>query len=159
MVGGSFLVISDYKYILLLLILGLAVQMTTNKANAYSIGTPGQPWGVAEYKQWKDTRIKERCYHTNVVPAVQALSDKYDVIEYGQLSNDTDGDKNFPLFAVRSKEWSDDKPNVFITGGVHGYETVSSYMFVYVVRFCVIHDMCTSYEHFCIFFLRYDRVV
>jgi len=96
--------------------------MTTTSANAYSIGTPGKPWGKAEYKQWKDTRIKERCYHTNVVPAVQALSDKYDVIEYGQLSSDDD--KNFPLFAVRSKEWSDDKPNVFITGGVHGYETV-----------------------------------
>lgn len=100
-------------------------------ANAYSIGTPGQPWGKAEYKQWKDTRIKERCYHTNVVPAVQALSDKYDVIEYGKLSNDDE--KYFPLFAVRSKEWSDDKPNVFITGGVHGYETVSSYVFVGVL--------------------------
>ena len=111
------------KLITLLLLQIMTISIST--ANAYSIGTPGKPWGKAEYKQWKDTRIKERCYHTNVVPAVQALSDKYDVIEYGQLSNDTDGDKDFPLFAVRSKEWSDDKPNVFITGGVHGYETVS----------------------------------
>ena len=114
------------KIITLLLLQVMVISTTT--ATAYSIGTPGQPWGKAEYKQWKDTRIKERCYHTNVVPAVQALSDKYDVIEYGQLSNDTD-DKDFPLFAVRSKEWSDDKPNVFITGGVHGYETVSSICF------------------------------
>jgi len=114
---------------LITLLLLQIMTITTSTANAYSIGTPGKPWGKAEYKQWKDTRIKERCYHTNVVPAVQALSDKYDVIEYGQLSNDT-GDKDFPLFAVRSKEWSDDKPNVFITGGVHGYETVGVYILV-----------------------------
>lgn len=108
----------------LITLLLLQIIMTT-QARAYSIGTPGKPWTPAEYKQWKDTRIKERCYHTNVVPAVQALSDKYDVIEYGQLRNDDEGEKDFPLYAIRSKEWSDDKPNVFITGGVHGYETVS----------------------------------
>ena len=101
----------------------LIIMTISTSANAYSIGTPGKPWGKAEYKQWKDTRIKERCYHTNVVPAVKVLSDRYDVIEYGQLKSDDE--KDFPLFAVRSKEWSDDKPNVFITGGVHGYETVS----------------------------------
>ena len=91
--------------------------------NGYSIGTYGKPWGPPEYKQWKDTRVKERCYHTNVVPQIQELSDRYDIVEYGQLSSDDD--KPFPLFAVRSKEWSEDKPNVMITGGVHGYETVS----------------------------------
>ena len=68
-----------------LLLLQIIMTISISTANAYSIGTPGQPWGVAEYKQWKDTRIKERCYHTNVVPAVQALSDRYDVIEYGQF--------------------------------------------------------------------------
>ena len=128
----------------LITILQIIMTISTSTANAYSIGTPGKPWGKAEYKQWKDTRIKERCYHTNVVPAVQALSDRYDVVEYGQLGNDTDGDKDFPLFAVRSKEWSDDKPNVFITGGVHGYETVSVYMFVGVL--CV--TCCDVYEIF-----------
>lgn len=109
---------------------------STSTANAYPIGTPGKSWTPSEYKQWKDTRIKERCYHTNVVPVIQSLSDKYDVIEYGKLTSNSDDSKDFPLFAVRSKEWSDDKPNVFITGGVHGYETVR-YVLVLCVKFCV----------------------
>ena len=109
----------------------MTVSNTIADANAYSIGTPGVKWGPAEYKQWRESRIKERCYHTDVVPKVQALSDKYDVVEYGQLSyEDEEGnDKPFPLFAVRSKEWCEKKQNVMITGGVHGYETVSCKVF------------------------------
>ena len=30
---------------------------------------------------------------------------------------------HFKLLAVKTRDWSDDKPSVLVTGGVHGYET------------------------------------
>jgi hypothetical protein len=89
------------------------------------IGKPGKPWGVDEYTLWRDTRQKQRCYLTDVVPHVHALqSDVFEVVQYGALQHEGDGAEpaEFPLFAVRSRNWSKDKPNVFITGGIHGYE-------------------------------------
>uniref|UniRef100_A0A7S4J2W9 Peptidase M14 domain-containing protein n=1 Tax=Odontella aurita TaxID=265563 RepID=A0A7S4J2W9_9STRA len=120
---------------------GTALIMTTisslsTATEAYhpsKIGTTGKPWGIDEYNIWRDTRQKQRCYLTDVVPKIQALSELecshtkeplFEVVRYGDLVHhgDEDPDK-FPLYAVRSINWSEDKPNVFITGGVHGYET------------------------------------
>jgi len=42
------------------------------------------------------------------------------VEQYGALSHDP---QRYPLFAVKTRKWSADKPCVLITGGVHGYET------------------------------------
>jgi len=86
-----------------------------------TIGTPGKPWSVEEYKLWSDTRVKHRCYFTNILPQVESLRGDFDVLQYGEISNEES--KAFPLFAVRTRDWSNDKPSVMITGGVHGYET------------------------------------
>jgi len=112
----------------------LALIMTTtvglSKASeAYhpsKIGTPGKPWGDDEFRKWRDTRPKQRCYHQNLVPRIRALdaiecsrtgNKLFEVVQYGELEH------RFPLFAIRSKSWAADKPSCFVTGGVHGYET------------------------------------
>jgi hypothetical protein len=96
------------------------------------IGTPGKPWGPEEYIRWRDTRPKQRCYF-DLVPRIQALGEiecsktnakLFEVVKYGDLPHHGgDEGASFPLYAVRSAKWCPKKPNVFITGGVHGYET------------------------------------
>jgi hypothetical protein len=116
----------------------IAIAMTTilSTSEAYhpsKIGTPGKAWGIDEYKLWRDTRQKQRCYLTDVVPQIKALGEiecsqtktpLFEVVKYGDLTHDGDEEPDkFPLFAVRSQNWRDDLPSMFITGGVHGYET------------------------------------
>lgn len=86
----------------------------------YPIGTPGKPWGAAEKAQWRDSREIQRSYQTEVVDKIDALRNRFDVTQYGSLSQDP---KRYPLFAVRSKDFDASKPNILVTGGVHGYET------------------------------------
>lgn len=100
------------------------------------IGTPGKPWGVDEYKQWSETRSKQRCY-TDLAPHIRALGEiecrrsntrPFEVVQYGDLAYhdgaaDPPNSSSFPLYGVRSKSWLLDKPNVFISRGVHGYKT------------------------------------
>ena len=110
--------------------------MAATTTSAFAIGESGKPWGIAEKKEWRDTRINYRSYFVDVVPRIEALRKSnealFDVVQYGELLHvDESGDdtikdescESFPLFAIRTREWSKDKPNVFITGGVHGYET------------------------------------
>lgn len=112
--------------------------LASESANSYHptmIGTPGKPWGVDEFNLWRKTRVKQRCYFEDIVPQVDILRKdlSLEVIQYGKLNNnysENEGsgeekvkDSSFPLFAIRTRDWSDSKPNVFITGGVHGYET------------------------------------
>lgn len=105
----------------------------TSAYHPSKIGTPGKAWGVEEYKLWRETREKKRCYFNDVVPKIDALREMecsrtkealFEVVQYGSLPHHGDEEPSeFPLFAIRSRNWSQDKPNVFITGGVHGYET------------------------------------
>lgn len=106
------------------------IMSSTIATSALAIGEVGKPWGVLEKKEWRDTRIKQRCYFEDVVPRVEKLkeADAFEVTQYGDLLHYKDEDAkdlcdSFPLFAVRTREWAKDKPNVLITGGVHGYET------------------------------------
>lgn len=48
------------------------------------------------------------------------MRDAFDVQQYGALSIDVD---RYPLFSLSTKDWSTEKKNILITGGVHGYET------------------------------------
>ena len=92
----------------------------TNASAPYPIGTPGTPWGAAERAQWLSRQVRHRSYADDVVRAIERLSTRFDVTEYGQLDYPPD---HYPLLAVLSRNWSSEKPVVLVTGGVHGYET------------------------------------
>lgn len=86
----------------------------------HPIGTPGTPWGDAEKAEWLAQQSRRRSYHDDVVKAVDALRDRFDVQQYGQLEYHGE---SFPLYALRSRDWRPDLPVALVTGGVHGYET------------------------------------
>eukprot|EP00322_Chrysochromulina_rotalis_P028333 CAMPEP_0115859800 /NCGR_PEP_ID=MMETSP0287-20121206/16802_1 /TAXON_ID=412157 /ORGANISM="Chrysochromulina rotalis, Strain UIO044" /LENGTH=339 /DNA_ID=CAMNT_0003314111 /DNA_START=72 /DNA_END=1091 /DNA_ORIENTATION=- len=91
----------------------------------YPIGTPGQSWSATEKAQWRSTRALVRSYEDEVVKKLIALSvgphhDTYELEQYGALSSDPE---RYPLYSMRTRQWSAEKPSVLVTGGVHGYET------------------------------------
>ena len=86
-----------------------------------AIGTPGIPWSDADKAAWRAAQRKRRSYADEVLPAIDALRTRFDVVQYGQLDYAPDG--TYPLFALRSRGWDDGLPVALVTGGVHGYET------------------------------------
>lgn len=86
----------------------------------HPIGTPGTPWGDAEKAEWLAQQSRRRSYHDDVVKAVDALRDRFDVQQYGQLEYHGE---SFPLYALRSRDWRPELPVALVTGGIHGYET------------------------------------
>ena len=92
----------------------------TSTSASFPIGTPGQPWGAAEKAEWLSRQVCRRSYAEEVVARIDALRSRFDVTEYGRLDY---GGERFALFAIRSRGWRDELPNVLVTGGVHGYET------------------------------------
>ena len=86
----------------------------------YPIGTPGVPWGEAERAQWLTRQVRHRSYAIDVVNAIERLSGRFVVEEYGRLDYPPD---DYRLFAIRTRGWRDERPVVLVTGGVHGYET------------------------------------
>lgn len=112
---------SHFCYLVSSLLLLMASTMEGGRARAfYPIGTPGQKWGDAERIAWRESRSIQRSYQVEVVQKIQELKDDYIVEEYGTLSQDP---SKYRMFSLRSKDWDKDKPNLLITGGVHGYET------------------------------------
>jgi hypothetical protein len=90
----------------------------------YPIGTPGTPWGDAERAAWLARQQIQRSYHDEVVTPLKArLPSQAELLEYGVLDYTRLGLARYPLYAVRSRAWRDDRPTVLVTGGVHGYET------------------------------------
>jgi hypothetical protein len=89
-------------------------------AMSYPVGTPGQPWGAAERAQWLSRQVRRRSYADDVLARIDALRPHFDVAEYGRLDY---AGESFTLYAIRSRPWRADLPNVLVTGGVHGYET------------------------------------
>lgn len=97
--------------------------MATSSTTAFSIGTPGKPWGVAEREEWRRTRPIQRSYKTECVDKLFDLfgdDENFEVIKYGALKQDPE---RYPLYAVKVGEWDASRPHVLVTGGVHGYET------------------------------------
>ncbi len=86
----------------------------------YPIGTPGVPWGDAEIVAWLGRQQRRRSYADEVLTVIDRLRDRFDVVQYGELDYAPD---TYPLFALRSRDWSADRPVALVTGGVHGYET------------------------------------
>ncbi|NQY62986.1 MAG: M14 family metallocarboxypeptidase [Alteromonadaceae bacterium] len=91
-----------------------------NQENAYPIGTPGKVWGTEEKDQWLASQTIKRSYQQEVVTKIESLKKDFDVEQYGALSYDTN---KYPLFAIKTRQWSKEKATILITGGVHGYET------------------------------------
>ncbi|MGX9719568.1 M14 family metallopeptidase [Stenotrophomonas acidaminiphila] len=86
----------------------------------YPIGTPGQPWGAAERAQWLARQHVQRSHAVEVLARIDALRDRFEVAQYGQLDYPSG---QYPLLAIRSRDWDDALPVALVTGGVHGYET------------------------------------
>lgn len=86
----------------------------------YPIGTEGQPWSESEKATWFANTSRKRSYREEVLNKIEALKSRYDVEQYGSLSYDVE---RYPLFAIKSRNWQEERPKVLITGGVHGYET------------------------------------
>lgn len=87
----------------------------------YPIGILGKPWGEAEKATWlKNNSGVKREYKSHVLDKVDLLRDAFEVVEYGERVVD---DRVYPLVSLLTKNWDEKKPNVLVTGGVHGYET------------------------------------
>jgi Succinylglutamate desuccinylase / Aspartoacylase family len=91
-----------------------------NSTYFYPIGTPGQAWAAPEISLWRERQTRQRSYADDVLSAIHALRERFDVHSYGELVYEGE---RFPLMAVRSRDWQANLPCVLITGGVHGYET------------------------------------
>lgn len=86
----------------------------------YPIGTPGQAWGAPERAQWLAQQQVQRSYAEEVLVKIDALRERFDVSQYGELDYPSG---RYPLFAIRSQNWDEALPVMLVTGGVHGYET------------------------------------
>jgi len=91
----------------------------------YPIGKPGVAWGEAERAEWLSRAdVKSRSYADDVLAQLEQFKSRFDVIQYGALSQDT---QRYPLHVVKTRDFgvgaNGDKPYILITGGTHGYET------------------------------------
>jgi len=77
-------------------------------------------WGDSEKAHWLSQQTIKRSYLEEVVEKITHLEKDFKVHQYGKLEYEA---SNYPLFVIESKQWDKTKPNIFITGGVHGYET------------------------------------
>lgn len=78
------------------------------------------PWGPEEKSAWFKEQKIQRSYADDVLTKINLLKSSLDVENYGALSlNPT----RYPLYFIKTKNFSATKKTVLITGGVHGYET------------------------------------
>jgi hypothetical protein len=84
----------------------------------HPIGTPGQPWGSAEFDTWRARQRVQRAY-TDVLTAIAALPEGLQRQRCGDIQYP---DAHYAVWAVRNR-WQAGLPWVLVTGGVHGYET------------------------------------
>lgn len=105
--------------------------MVESNNDIYPIGTPGTPWGEVEKSEWLDKQTIKRSYLRRTVSKIDSLARYWEKQQYGALSYDPE---LYPLFVLKSPYWSDDKPTVLVTGGVHGYETSGVYGGLYFLE-------------------------
>jgi len=108
---------------MILVLIIFIIMSTAQSIEAFTIGEKGKPWGRKEIDYWRSTRVKQRSYFDDVLPRFEKLKESFDVIQYGLLPKSNTDEEDFPVFALRTRNWSDKKKNILITGGVHGYET------------------------------------
>ena len=74
-----------------------------------------------EFAAWKAAQGNvQRSYKEEVLDKIDLLKEDFDVEQYGALSVDPE---RYPLMSIKTRNWDANKPNVLVTGGVHGYET------------------------------------
>ena len=105
----------------------------------FPIGTPGQPWGEAERKQWLMTLVKQRDYFGEIVSRAMRYT-SLDLFQYGEVDYrdreiKTGKLAKYPLFAGRSKNWDEKKPLIVVTSGNHGYEVTEPGLFLFLDKF------------------------
>jgi len=88
--------------------------------NTYPIGILGVKWAESEKAKWLALQYVKRSYADDVLSQLDALASQFDIKEYASLEYSSG---SLPLFVLSSQSWDKSKPNVLITGGVHGYET------------------------------------
>ncbi len=88
----------------------------------YPIGQAGQKWQQSERQQWRAQAKIQRSYQHEVLTKTErcVATGHFSREQYGALDIDSE---RYPLYCLKSFPWSDEKPTVLITGGVHGYET------------------------------------
>tara|TARA_R110000744_G_scaffold56547_4_gene119252 strand:+ start:1989 stop:2906 length:918 start_codon:yes stop_codon:yes gene_type:complete len=91
-----------------------------NTEAAYPIGELGKKWTDGDKEIWFQQQQKKRSYFDEVVTKLDSLNEHFIIEQYGSLLYDAE---NYPLYALKSLNWLEDKPTILITGGVHGYET------------------------------------
>jgi hypothetical protein len=91
-----------------------------NRFEDYPIGTPGKAWGQSEIATWFAAQSVKRLYAEEVVAKIEALKGDFQVERYGTLSHVP---ARYPLYVLKPRQWDLSLPSVFVTGGVHGYET------------------------------------
>lgn len=80
----------------------------------------GVAWGAAEKKEWFEQQSIKRSYQEEVLSKLDDFKIDFEVIQYGKLTLSVN---DYPLFAVKTREWDNNKQTILVTGGVHGYET------------------------------------
>lgn len=79
-----------------------------------------QPWGQAEKDKWRREQKIARSYQDEVARKILGLAGRFEVLQYGALSQDP---ARYPLYLLRTKSFDPAKKTILVTGGVHGYET------------------------------------
>ena len=85
-----------------------------------TIGTPGRPWDENDKATWLAQQSVKRAYADEVVAQLELLQDTFEITRYGALSY---APERYPLYLLKTRSWASHKPNILISGGVHGYET------------------------------------
>ncbi len=80
---------------------------------------PFKAWTDQDILAWRREQKVQRSYQDDLVSKIKELSDRFTITQYGVLAYE----KDYPLYLIQSKKLDPSKPNILITGGVHGYET------------------------------------
>ena len=91
-----------------------------NSNEKYPIGSLNKKWNDNDKANWLSQQDIKRSYQNEVLVKLESLKHKFIVEKYGALSY---APEKYPLFLVKTRDWQTHKPNVLITGGVHGYES------------------------------------
>jgi hypothetical protein len=91
-----------------------------NSQQIYPIGISGQKWGDKEKQQWLNEQAIKRSYQDEVLTKIEELKSLFDIEQYGALSVNKE---RYPLLAIKTLDFDENKQTILVTGGVHGYET------------------------------------